>query len=166
MGKLERKAMAHYLDSTFGGQQPNWFILGADMEELAVELNPTVETSKNILGENSIKDKGYDPSATADPYYANPDDAIYPKLRDIAMERLKGDACKTKILEVIIEDTKAESHLAFVEDVIVKPTSYGGGTEGVAIPFDIHFAGNRQKGTVKITNKVPVFTQDTTTVKE
>ncbi len=167
MGKLERKAMAHYLDSTFGGPQPDWFILGADMEELAVELNPDVESVTNILGETSVRDNGYEPSATADPYYANPDDAIYPKLRDIAMERLKGDACKTQILEVVIEDTKAESHLAFVEDVIVKPTSYGGGTDGVAIPFDVHFAGNRQKGTVKITDKKPVFTPttDTTTTE-
>ena len=166
MGKLERKAMAHYLDSTFGGTQSAWFILGADLEELAVELNPDVESVTNILGETSVRDNGYEPSATADPYYANPDDAIYPKIRDIAMKRLKGDACKTQILEVIIEDTTAESHIAYVEDVIVKPTSYGGGTEGVAIPFDIHFAGNRQEGTVTITDGTPVFTAATDTTTE
>lgn len=163
MGKLERKALAHYLDSTFGGTQPEWFILGADLEELAVELNPDVESVTNILGETSVRDNGYEPSATADPYYANPDDSIYEKIRDIAMERKKGDACKTQILEVIVEDTKATSHLAFVEDVIVKPTSYGGGTDGVAIPFDVHFAGNRKKGTVTITDGTPVFTADTAT---
>ena len=163
MGKLERKALVHYLDSSFGGAQEAWFILGTDLEELAVELNPDVESVTNILGETSVRDKGYEPSATADPYYANPDDAIYPKIRDIALERLKGDACKTKILEVIVEDTGAESHLAFVEDVIVKPTSYGGGTDGVAIPFDVHFAGNRRKGTVKITAGKPVFTETTGT---
>ncbi|MGN0506636.1 MAG: hypothetical protein ACI4FZ_08750 [Lachnospiraceae bacterium] len=161
MAKLERKALAHYLDSSFGGVQAAWFLLGADLEELSVELNPDVESVTNILGETSVRDNGYEPSATADPYYANPEDAIYEKIRDIALERKKGDACKTKILEVIIEDTKDASHLAFVEDVIVKPTSYGGGTDGVAIPFDVHFAGNRKKGTVTITEGVPVFTEGT-----
>lgn len=160
MGKLERKAMAHYLDSTFGGASAEWFLLGADLEEFSVELNPDIEKVTNILGETSVKDSGYEPSATADPYYANPDDAIYDKLRDIALERKKGDACRTKILEVLIEDTEAESHLAFVEDVVVKPTSYGGGTDGISIPFDVHFAGNRRKGKVTISNKTPVFTED------
>lgn len=158
MAKLERKALAHYLDSTFGGEAASWFLLGADIEELSVELNPDVETVSNILGETSIRDNGYEPSTTADPYYANPDDAIYEKIRDIALERQKGDACKTKILEVIIEDTKETSYLAFIEDVVVKPTSYGGGTDGVAIPFDVHFAGNRKKGTVTIADGVPTFT--------
>ena len=158
--KLERKALAHYLDSSFGGKDPAWFLIGADIEELAVELNPDVESVENILGQTSVRDNGYEPSMTAEPYYANTEDAIYAPIRDIAMMRKKGDACKSKILEVIIEETEAGPHLAFQEDVIVKPTSYGGGTEGVAIPFDVHFAGNRVKGTVTIANGVPTFTPD------
>ena len=161
--KLERKALAHYLDSTFGGEKPDWFLIGSDVEELSVELNPDVESVENILGQTSVRDNGYEPSTTVEPYYANTTDSIYKPIRDIAMMRKKGDACKSKILEVIIEDTEAENHLAFQEDVIVKPTSYGGGVEGIAIPFDVHFAGNRKKGTVTITNGVPVFTEETKT---
>lgn len=161
MAKLERKALAHYLDSTFNGTAPAWFLLGADLEELSVELNPDIESVKNIIGGVYVKDNGYEPSMSADPYYANPEDEIYEKIRDIALERKRGDECRTKILEVIIEDTKDANHLAFMEDVIVKPTSYGGGTDGVAIPFDVHFAGNRKKGKVTITDGVPAFTEDT-----
>ena len=157
--KLARKALVHYIDSTFGGETPDWFLVGSDLEELSVELNPDVESVENILGETSVRDNGYEPSTAVDPYYANPEDSIYEKLRDIAMERKKGDACKSKILEVLIEDTEAESHLAFLEDIIVKPTSYGGGTEGVSIPFDVHFAGNRKKGAVVLKDRVPVFTE-------
>lgn len=156
--KLERKALVHYLDSTFAAETPVWFCMGKDMEELSVELNPDTEQKENVLGETTTSDKGYTPSISADPYYANPDDTIYPKVLDIAMNRRKGDACKTKILEVIIEDTTAASHKAWQEDVIVKPTSYGGGTEGVNIPYTVSFDGNRVEGTVVITNKVPVFT--------
>lgn len=166
MAKLARNALAHYLNSGIGtGGDKDWFLLGVDLEELSVELNPEVEKVRNILGQNSIRDKGYDPSATADPYYANPEDSIYEPIRNIALDRLTGEACNTKILEVIIEDTTASNHLAYTEEVVVKPTSYGGGTDGVTFPFDIHFTGNRTKGTVVITDGKPVFTAATTTTE-
>ena len=159
MSKLERKAYATYLDASFGGSgSPKWFLIGKDIEEMSVELNPDTETVKNILGETSVKDNGYEPSMSADPYYANPDDDIYPKLKEIAMERKVGDACKTKILEVIIDPSDNSTHEAYTEDVIVKPQSYGGDTSGFAIPFDVLFDGNRTKGTATITSGAVSFT--------
>ena len=156
--KLNREALMHYIDSKFGASgSPTWFLIGKDIDDMSVELNPDTETTKNILGETTVKDNGYEPSMSADPYYANPDDSIYEKIRDIAMNRLKGDACKTTILEVIMEDT-AGPHKAWQEDVIVKPQSYGGDASGVAIPFDVLFNGNRVEGTVTITSGVPTFT--------
>lgn len=62
----------------------------------------------------------------ADPFYADPAKKLYPKIREIAFDRLKGDSCKTLMLEVIVEDTEATNHLAYVQEVIVKPQSYGG----------------------------------------
>lgn len=159
--KLEREALMHYLDSTFDTSKagtPSWFLIGKDIEDMSVELNPDTETTKNILGETTVKDNGYEPSMSADPYYANPDDSIYEKLRDIAMNRLKGDKCKTRLLEVIIDDTSSTSYKAWMEDVIVKPQSYGGDTSGVSIPFNVLFDGNRKEGTVTITSGVPTFT--------
>lgn len=158
MPKLARKAHAIYIDSTFGSATPEWFLIGKDIEDLSVDLAPDVQPQKNILGETSVIDNGYEPKFSADPYYANPDDSIYEKIKSIAMERKTGDDCKTKILEVIIEDTVEETHEAYQEDIIVKPTSYGGDTSGMQIPFDVYFDGNRQKGTVAIANKKPTFT--------
>ncbi len=147
-----------FLDASFGVEQPEWFLIGKDIEEMSVELNPDVETKKNILGETTVQDNGYEPSMSADPYYANPEDSIYPKIKEIAFKRLTGDSCKTKILEVIVEDDAAEAHEAYMENVIVKPQSYGGDTSGVNIPYEVHFDGNRIEGTVKIANGVPAFT--------
>ena len=73
----------------------------------------------------------------ADPYYADPTKKIYPKVRSIALDRLKGDQCNTLMLEVIIEDTEATKHLAYVQQVMVKVKSYGGDTEGVNFPFTV-----------------------------
>ena len=158
MSKLERKAYLTYLDASFGGETPIWFLVGKDIEDMSVELNPDTESKENILGETTTVDNGYAPSLDADPYYANPDDAIYEKIKDIAMNRLKGDKCKTKVLEVIMEDTSAAAHEAWIEDVIVKPQSYGGGNQGFNIPYNVSFDGNREKGTASITKKVPTFT--------
>lgn len=148
--KLEREALAHYLDYSFKGkaETATWEILGDDIEDMAMELNPDTETKKNIIGQTRTSDKGYEPSMTADPFYADPSKKLYPKIREIALDRLKGDKCKTLLLEVIVEDTSVTKHLAYVQEVIVKPQSYGGDTEGVNIPFNILEDGKRTKGYV------------------
>ena len=164
--KLNREAMAHYLDAAFNtkvadASKAQFEILGDDIEEMSVELNSDVETIKNILGQTRTKDNGYEPSIEADPYYADPDKALYPKIRDIALGRLKGDACKTLLLEVIVEDTDATTHTAYLREVMVKPTSYGGGTEGLNFPFEISEDGASVKGTVtavSVQSGNPVFT--------
>lgn len=78
------------------------------------------------------------------------------------MKRLKGDKCKTLMLEVIVEDTSAAKHLAYVQEVMVKPQSYGGGTEGVNFPFNVLEDGTRIEGYVtseSLKTDAPVFTE-------
>lgn len=148
--KLKREALAHYLDTAFENTAESavWEIIGDDIEEMSMELNPETEAKKNILGQTRTQDNGYEPTMDADPFYADPDKKLYPKIRDIALNRLKGDECKTLLLEVIVEDTKATNHLAYVQEVMVKPQSYGGGTEGLNIPFNVSEDGKRTKGYV------------------
>jgi hypothetical protein len=148
MAKLTRGRYIVYIDASFGGEQPLWFKIGKSLSSLSVELNPDVASDKNIWDEVYATDNGYTPQTSVDPYHANPDDAIYEKIRDIAMNRLTGDACKTKIMEVIVEDEEAEAHSAWTEDILVKPTSTGGDTAGFSIPFDVYFDGGRKEGTV------------------
>ena len=125
---------------------------------MSVGLNPNVTQKKNILDETSVVDEGYEPAFDVDTYYADPSDgAFYEKIKDIVMNRLTGDACKTKILEVIIDKTAAPFD-AWTEDVIIKPQSYGGAQGGVSIPYNVAFCGNRTRGTVSLVNKVPTFT--------
>lgn len=162
--KLTRGAFRTFLDGAFktveaGETARSWYLIGKDIEEMTTDLNPSVETKQNILDETSTVDNGYEPSMSADPYYADPEDALYPKLLDIALNRKTGDACKTTMLEVVIEDTEASSHKAWIENVYIKPTSYGGDTSGFQIPFEIHPNGSRTEGTVTITGGVPTFTK-------
>lgn len=156
MALLKRSALVHYLDATFTIRDetdvwtPTWFKIGKHIDDMSVEMNPDTEKIKNIWDENEMKDNGYEPDMEADPYYANPSDSIYEKLKDITMNRLTGDDCKTTILEVLIDNDDG-SYDAWVEDVYVKPNSYGGPQGGVNIPYTTTFAGNRVQGTVRKT---------------
>jgi hypothetical protein len=70
------------------------------------------------------------------------------------------------MLDVVIEDLDADTHLAYVREVKVTPTSYGGGTEGFNIPFNVEFDGAWVKGTVtaeSVKAGAPVFTAASTT---
>lgn len=162
--KLNREALAHYLDYSFKRviSTATWEIIGDDIEEMSNELNPDMETLKNILGQTKTKDNGYEPTMDADPFYADPEKKLYPKIRDIALDRKKGDECKTLMLEVIVEDTSATNHLAYVQEVIVKPQSYGGDTGGFNIPFQVSEDGKRTKGYVtaaSLSSGDPEFTE-------
>ncbi|MBR1750846.1 MAG: hypothetical protein IJ740_08210 [Ruminococcus sp.] len=160
-GKLHRSHLKHFLDSSFGGTgTPAWYLIGKNIEDTSVELNPDVTVTKNILDESYVEDNGYEPSLDAETFYADPSDPLYPKIKDIAMNRLTGDACKTQILEVVIDKTTGP-YDAWVEDVIVKPQSYGGPQGSVNIPYNVSFAGNRKVGTVTFAEHVPAFTETT-----
>ena len=164
MGKLKRSAHLFYIDASFGGTTPSWFLVGKDVEDMIIELNPDTETVKNILDETVVRDNGYEPSISVDTYYANPSDGdFYTHIKNIAMNRLTGDDCKTKVLEVLV-DKKEGPYDAWQEDAVIKPQSYGGAQGGVSIPYNIAFDGNRTKGTATISTdkKTPAFTAATT----
>lgn len=169
MAKVERKWLAHYIDAAFDTtyEATEYTRIGKDLEELTVELNPDVETKKNILGENAVTHNGYEVSADADPFYYEYDDALAEKIMDIALGRLTGDECRTSYLDIVLkkpETTGGEPTVleAWREDVLVIPNSYGGDTSGVQTPFSLHFSGNRVQGTFDLSTKK--FTANSTTL--
>lgn len=156
--KLKRSHLVHFVDASMSAGSKEWYKIGKDVEDMSIDLGVDTETKKNILDETTIVDNGYEPTVEVDTYYADTNDAIYDPLVNIAMNRETGDACKSKVLEVLIEDTDATKHRAWMEDCVIKPTSYGGPQGGVAIPFQIGFDGNRVEGTVEFADGVPTFT--------
>lgn len=164
--KTDRSLLAHYVDAAFDTtyEATDYQLLGVDLESFSVELNPQVETKKNILGENSVVHSGYEPSASVDTFYHDIKKALEKKVMELAMARKSGDACKTSYVECLYsvpETEGAEPTLvsAYREDIVAVINSYGGDTTGVQVPFDIQFAGNRKKGTFDKTTRK--FTADT-----
>ena len=143
---MERKYLAHYIDATFGGSTPNYARLGEDLEEYNEELNPDIEQKKNILGDSRVIHNGYEVSSDVEPYYAYEGDPLWEKLSEIAMERKTGSDCVTTKVDVL---TNASGTVvwAYREKVYIIPSSIGGDTSGVQIPFTVYNAGERVKGT-------------------
>lgn len=150
--KLERKYLAHFIDSAFNAKAAAYVRLGKDLEEYTIEMNPDGESSKNILGESRYNLKGYEPQGSVDPYYAYEGDALFEQLKKIIDERATGADTQTTVVDVMLSSSGSVTD-AYREDVIVVPTSLGGDTAGVSIPFEVHYAGNRTKGTFDMTTK-------------
>ena len=148
---IERQSLEHYLDESFGGTTPAYVRLGDDLEEYNEELNPDVTTKKNIKGEQTIDHKGYDVRSEVSPYYATEGSTLSTKLEEIAMERKTGASIKTTKIDVLTTESGTQVW-AYKEDVSIVPTSIGGDTSGVQIPFTIYNEGNRVKGTFDVAN--------------
>lgn len=158
--KAERKYLAHFLDSKFDTSYSatEYVRIGKDLTEFSVELSPEINTSANIIGENSVMHNGYGASASASPVYYEYDDALTEKIMEIAMLRKSGDACKTSYVEVLIKPgATSEDEPTIVravrEDVLLIPSSYGGDTSGVQVPFTVNFNGNRVEGDFDLKTK-------------
>lgn len=158
MAKVERKFLAHYIDSSFGKSEKTAYVrLGADLEEYLEELSPDVEIKKNIIGEQHVSHNGYEIQSEVDPFYADYDDPLFTQLAKIANERLTGDDCVTTKVDVLL-GADGTVLWAYREKVWVVPNSIGGDTSGVQIPFAVYNAGERVKGTWDVATKT--FTPD------
>lgn len=147
-GKIARKYMAHYLDSTFGGTTPSWYRIGEDLEEYSVDMNPDTEVTKNILGNSSFTHNGYEPSADSDPFYARVGDPLFTHLQSIIDTLATDDACKTSTVEVHLWNGDATNgYAATKQDCYVVPSSYGGDTSGYQIPYTVNYVGDKKAGT-------------------
>ena len=159
MALYDRKYLAHFIDPSFGSTTPAVYTrLGKDLEELAIEMNPDVSSIKNILGEASVKVRGYEPQYSVSPFYCDSSDALGTKLRGFINNRSTGSELQTTVVDVLISPADGSTVVeAYREDAIVIPQSYGGDTTGTQIPFEVHYVGNRVSGTFDLsTNKFTV----------
>lgn len=154
MGKIERKFMAHFIDTTFTftgvGEEitwtPNWYRLGEDLEEYVVEMNPIGEVEKNILDDDVAILTGYDLKGEADTFYAYNNDALFAKLQNIIDNNLVGASCLTLALEVQLWHGRSNSEFtAVLRPCMVIPGGYGGDTSGYQIPFEVSYLNNFTK---------------------
>ena len=151
--KYERKWLAHLLLlGASWATAADVVRLGKDLEEYAVDMNPDVEQKKNILGESSVNIKGYQPSSSVDTFYAYKGDALFNKLYTAINNRTTGTGLKARVADILLDGDGAVDSV-YCEDVYLVPQSIGG-EDGIQIPFEMYYAGNRKAATATISDGV------------
>jgi len=154
MAKIERKYLAHFINTAAHGEETVYERLGKDLEEFSTELSAQVDTKKNILGETSILISGYEKTASVEPYYAEAGSALFERLQNIIDNGLLLDELKADVVEVKLWETnEGNVYPAIREEAYIEVTGYGGDTTGYQIPFTLHFTGNKVKGSFNVTDK-------------
>lgn len=148
---IEAKYKAIFIDTSFGGTAA-YVRLGKDLEEFEKSLNPDVEKKKNILGEQTVNVKGYEPEAAIDTFYAYEDDALYEKLEAIANGYKTGTDLNTTVVEVLL-DKDGTAVAAYRENVVVVPKSQVMKDGKYQIPFTFYYNGSRTSGTWDVSAK-------------
>ena len=153
MAKIERKYLAHFINTAAPGEAAVYERLGKDLEEYSPEMSAQVETKKNILGQASILISGYEKTGAVEPYYAEADTGLFTRLQGIIDDALVLDDVKADVVEVHLWEEADGSFPAYKEEVIIEVVSYGGDTTGYQIPFKLHYTGNRVKGSFNVDTK-------------
>lgn len=154
MSKIERKYLAHFINTAKSSESAAYERLGSDLEEFSPEMSAQVETKKNILGESSILISGYEKTASVEPFYAQSGSALFERLQEIIDGDLVLDDLKTDVVEVKLWETDSSgSYPAIKEVAYIEVSSYGGDTTGYQIPFTIHYTGEKVKGTFNVSTK-------------
>ena len=154
MAKIERKYLAHFINTAESGEAV-YERLGKDLEEFSPELSAQVDTKKNILGETSVIISSYEKTGSVEPYYAEAGTGLFQRLQAIIDGSLVLDDLKTDVVEVKLwEDAENGAYPAIREEVYIEVNSYGGDTTGYQIPFTLHYTGNKVKGTFDVNTKV------------
>ena len=152
--KIERKYMAHFINSAVPGETAVYERLGKDLEEYNIEMNANTSDNRNILGEVNVIIDSYAPTADAEPYYARYGTGLFTRLQNIVDNRLVLDDLLTDVVEVHLwEEETSGAYPAYKEVAYIEPTSYGGDTTGYQIPFTVHYTGERTAGTFNPTTK-------------
>ena len=159
MAKIERKYLAHYINTSVDNDNAAYERLGKDLEEFSPEMSAQVDTKKNILGESSILISSYEKTASVEPYYAEDGSKLFERLQNIIDDSLVLDKLKADVVEVKLWNPAGDGvYPAIREEVYIEVTSYGGDTTGYQIPFTLHYTGNKVKGTFNVSTKT--FTEE------
>lgn len=135
-----------------------WELLGRKIEDMSLEMNPSVETLTDITGETQTTLDKYEKQTSVAPYYARKESKFGAWLYNVVREERTLSDVERNFLCVNVFAGADGSFDAWTQKGVVAVQSYGGNTKGLQIPFNIHWIGKKTYGTVSIKGGVPTFT--------
>lgn len=156
-GDIKRAEFKMFADVSPDSDGTEWEIVGKKIEDMSLEMNPNVETMTDITGETQTTLDKYEKQTSVSPYYAKRESKmaqwLYNVVRD---EKTLSDVEKTFLCVNIFAGADG-SFDAWTQTAVVAVQSYGGNTQGLQIPYTLHWIGAKTFGTVSIEDGKPTF---------
>lgn len=142
----------------------NWTLIGVGMDSLTTNLNPDVNTGKDVTGASYVEHSGFNPETDVE-YKPRQEDSIYPDIVSIINNLKKDEASTTfykieAILDVEVKEGTATG-TGFKVPVICVPQDDGGDTSAYTTNVNFYENGVRTQGTVAVASGQPTFTPAT-----
>lgn len=161
IGYVKREEFKLFADVSTTSATPEWELQGDKVEELTIDMSPNVETVTDVTGNTSTTLDKYEEQTSVEPYRCKRDSKLFPILYDIVKYKKTLSDVERGFLVVNIFAAAEGKYDAWMQKGVVAVQSYGGGTSGLAIPYNIHWTGERVYGTATIVDGNVTFTPDT-----
>lgn len=161
-GKIKREEFQMFADVGTSPESPIWEIIGSGVEDMSLALNPNVTTVTDVLGETVTALDKYEKQTDVSPMRAKRESKFFAVLYDIVKnEKTLTDVERTFLCVNIFDSTEDEetvTYAAWTQKAVIAVQSYGGNTEGLDIPFNLHWFGEKTHGAFDPATKT--FTAD------
>lgn len=129
---------------------PEWELIGEKVEDLGLELNPNVEKVHDVTGKTSVTIDKYEVQTSVSPMRAKKESKMFAFLYGVVKDEKTLSDLEKEFLCVNVFDVTGEgasaTYAAWKQKGVVAVNSYGGGTQGLDIPYDIHYFGDKIHG--------------------
>lgn len=155
-GYIKREEFAVFANVATTGTA-EWELIGDKVEEMSLEMNPNVETMTDVTGNTSTTLDKYEVQTSVSPMRAKRESKLFAILYDIVKEEktlsdVERDFLCVNIFDKVGEGAEA-TYSAWKQKGVIAVQSYGGNTQGLDIPFNIHWIGKKTYGTFDPTDK-------------
>ncbi len=149
-GYIKREEFMVFADVAATGTH-EWELIGDKVEEMSLEMNPNVETVTDVTGNTTTALDKYEVQTSVSPMRAKKESKLFAILYDIVKyEKTLSDVERT-FLCVNVFDKSGEgasaTYAAWTQKGVIAVQNYGGNTQGLDIPFNIHWSGKKIHGT-------------------
>lgn len=151
--KVERKLHMVFVDVSDASGTPEWELQGRGVEDASVEYNMDVEQTPDIIGRTDVNIGAPMPQMTFDPNTLRVGQKLNAKLVDMMRRGATSELSTFKVLVVYMFLSSAGTgpyEADQYDNCSIVPTSMGG-SDYVALPFDLYLSGDRTAGTATVT---------------
>lgn len=159
-GDIKREEFKMFSDVSDEKDNSEWELMGSKMEDLAIAMNPNVETITDVTGVTTTALDKYEENADVSTYRARRDSKLSRIVYDIVKQKKTLSEVERDFLFVNLFSGTDGKWDAWKQKAVIAVQSYGGDTKGLNIPFKLHFIGERTYGTAAISGGNVTFSEN------